>query len=114
MSRTDGWQDKVDSILSGDSLVNMDAPLNPDLQMKSDPDYDEWFLQEIEKGLVAADRGEFAEHAAVRKLMDDRYRGCRVVCLWRLCPWPFCCCPCCQCSFDTSASEAITPVGQLC
>jgi hypothetical protein len=75
MNRTDGWQDKVDSVLSGASLVNMDARLNPDLQVKNGRDYDEWFLQEVERGLVAADRGEFAEHAAVRKMIDEQYRG---------------------------------------
>jgi predicted transcriptional regulator len=36
-------------------------------------DYDDWFLQEVEKGLAAADRGEFIEHDAVRKLIDTRY-----------------------------------------
>jgi predicted transcriptional regulator len=29
--------------------------------------YDEWFLQEVEKGLAAADRGEFVDHEDVRK-----------------------------------------------
>jgi predicted transcriptional regulator len=38
-------------------------------------DYDEWFLQEVDKGLAAANRGEFIEHDAVRKLIDDRYPG---------------------------------------
>lgn len=38
-------------------------------------DYDEWFLQEVDKGLAAADRGEFVEHDAVRKLIDTRYPG---------------------------------------
>jgi len=38
-------------------------------------DYDAWFLQEVNKGLAAAERGEFIEHAAVRKLIDDRYPG---------------------------------------
>ena len=37
--------------------------------------YDEWFLQEVEKGLAAADRGEFVEHEDVRKLIDRRYPG---------------------------------------
>jgi len=35
-------------------------------------DYDEWFLQEVEKGLVAADRGELIEHEDVRKLIDGQ------------------------------------------
>jgi predicted transcriptional regulator len=38
-------------------------------------DYDDWFLQEVDKGLAAADRGEFVEHDAVRKLIDTRYPG---------------------------------------
>ena len=38
-------------------------------------DYDGWFLQEVDKGLAAADRGEFIEHDAVRKLIDTRYPG---------------------------------------
>ncbi len=37
--------------------------------------YDEWFLQEVEKGLAAADRGEFVEDEDVRKLIDRRYPG---------------------------------------
>ncbi len=28
-------------------------------------DYDEWFLGEVEKGVAAADRGEFVEHGEV-------------------------------------------------
>jgi len=38
-------------------------------------DYDEWFLREVEKGLAAADRGEFVDHADVRKLIDSRFPG---------------------------------------
>ena len=37
--------------------------------------YDEWFLQEVEKGLAAADRGELVDHEDVRKLIDGRYPG---------------------------------------
>lgn len=37
--------------------------------------HDEWFLREVEKGLAAADRGEFVEHEDVRKLIDHRYPG---------------------------------------
>ena len=37
--------------------------------------YDEWFLREVEKGLAAADRGEFVDHEDVRKLIDHRYPG---------------------------------------
>jgi predicted transcriptional regulator len=38
-------------------------------------DYDEWFVREVEKGLAAADRGEFLEHEEIRKLIDRRYPG---------------------------------------
>jgi predicted transcriptional regulator len=38
-------------------------------------DYDDWFLQEVDKGLAPAGRGEFVEHDAVRKLIDTRYPG---------------------------------------
>jgi predicted transcriptional regulator len=37
--------------------------------------YDEWFLQEVEKGIAAADRGEFVDHEDVKKLIDRRYTG---------------------------------------
>jgi predicted transcriptional regulator len=37
--------------------------------------YDEWFLQEVEKGLAAADRGQFVDHEDVKKLIDRRYPG---------------------------------------
>jgi predicted transcriptional regulator len=37
--------------------------------------YDAWFLQEVEKGLAAADRGKFLEHEEIRKLIDRRYPG---------------------------------------
>jgi len=37
--------------------------------------YDEWFVREVEKGLTAADRGEFVEHEEVGKLIDSRYPG---------------------------------------
>ena len=35
--------------------------------------YDEWFLQEVEKEIVAADRGEFVAHEDVKKLIDRSY-----------------------------------------
>ncbi len=38
-------------------------------------DYDEWFLREVEKGLAAADCGEFVEHSDIRKMIDSRYSG---------------------------------------
>jgi len=74
----------------------MDVPLNTDLQAKlirlaahqgraSEVlgveaverlvNYDEWFLREVEKGLAAADRGEFVEHSDLRKMIDERYPG---------------------------------------
>ncbi len=37
--------------------------------------YDEWFLQEVEEGIAAADRGEFVDHDDVKKLIDRRYPG---------------------------------------
>lgn len=37
--------------------------------------HDEWFLHEVEKGLAAAERGEFIGHEDIKKLIDDRYRG---------------------------------------
>ena len=37
--------------------------------------YDEWFTREVEKGLAAADRGEFIEHEEIGKLIDRRYPG---------------------------------------
>jgi predicted transcriptional regulator len=37
--------------------------------------YDEWFVKEVEKGLAAADRGEFVEEEDIRKLIDRRYPG---------------------------------------
>lgn len=66
----------------------MEIQLTPDLEAKlarlaakrgSDAqrfvDYDEWFLREVEKGLAAADRGEFIDHEDIRKLIDRRYPG---------------------------------------
>jgi len=38
-------------------------------------DYDAWCVQEVNKGLAAADRGDFIEHDEVRKLIDRRYPG---------------------------------------
>jgi predicted transcriptional regulator len=38
-------------------------------------DSDEWFLRQVEKGLEAADRGEFVAHSEVRKMIDRRYPG---------------------------------------
>lgn len=35
--------------------------------------YDDWFLREVDKGLAAADRGEFIEHGDIRKMIDRRY-----------------------------------------
>jgi predicted transcriptional regulator len=35
--------------------------------------YDEWFLQEVETGIAAADRGELIDHEDVKKLIDRKY-----------------------------------------
>ena len=71
----------------------MEVRLNPDLQARlATPqgrdsealvveavermvNYDEWFFLEVEKGLAAADRGEFVDHEDVKKLIDRRYPG---------------------------------------
>jgi len=74
----------------------MDVPLNPDLQAKfsrltadqgraseslvveaveSMVNYEEWFLREVNKGLAAAECGEFVDHADLRKMIDERYPG---------------------------------------
>jgi predicted transcriptional regulator len=37
--------------------------------------HDERFVQEVEKGLAAADRGELIEHDQIGKLIDGRYPG---------------------------------------
>jgi predicted transcriptional regulator len=74
----------------------MEVPLTPDLQAKLSRlaaqrgrasealileaverlvSYDEWFIREVEKGLVAADRGELTNHDDVRNLIRLRYPG---------------------------------------
>lgn len=35
--------------------------------------YEEWFSQEVDKGLAAADNGEFIEHDEVRRMIESRY-----------------------------------------
>jgi predicted transcriptional regulator len=37
--------------------------------------FDEWFMREVEKGLEAAERGEFVEHEEIGKLIESRYPG---------------------------------------
>lgn len=37
--------------------------------------YDEWFLREVEKGLVEAERGELIDHDEIRKRIDSRHPG---------------------------------------
>jgi len=37
--------------------------------------HEEWFVREVEKGLAAADRGEFIEHGEIGRLIDRRYPG---------------------------------------
>jgi predicted transcriptional regulator len=74
----------------------MDVHLNPDLEAKLSRlaaeqgrpaealvqeaverlvDYDDWFLREVEKGLEAAERGEFVAQGDLRKVIDKRYPG---------------------------------------
>jgi predicted transcriptional regulator len=36
-------------------------------------DYDDWFLGEVERGLAAAERGEFIDHEKVSALVHRRY-----------------------------------------
>jgi len=38
-------------------------------------DYDEWFLGQVDRGLIAADRGELVDHEEVGRLIDSRYHG---------------------------------------
>jgi predicted transcriptional regulator len=38
-------------------------------------DYDEWILREVDKGVAAADRGDFVSHEDVGKLIHSRYGG---------------------------------------
>jgi len=38
-------------------------------------DYDEWFLNQVENGLAAADRGEFVDHDDIVKLISRRHPG---------------------------------------
>jgi predicted transcriptional regulator len=33
-------------------------------------DYDEWFIREVEKGLAAADRGEFIDHDEIGRRIN--------------------------------------------
>ena len=35
--------------------------------------YDDWFSLEVDKGLAAADRGEFVEHDEVRRMIETRF-----------------------------------------
>ena len=78
------------------SLIDIDVPLNADLEAKLSRlaaqqgrasealvvqaierlvNYDEWFLREVDRGLAAADRGELVDHADVRKMIDQRYHS---------------------------------------
>jgi len=38
-------------------------------------DCDEWFLQEVDKGLAAADHGDLIDHDDIGKLINSRYPG---------------------------------------
>ena len=44
--------------------------------------YDEWFLRELDKGLAAADRGEFIEHDGIRKMIESRTKPSLSLVLW--------------------------------
>ncbi|MSV36316.1 MAG: hypothetical protein EXQ47_12075 [Bryobacterales bacterium] len=35
--------------------------------------YEDWFLSEVDRGLAAADRGEFVEHGDVLGMIESRY-----------------------------------------
>lgn len=37
--------------------------------------YNDWFLGEVEKGLSAADRGEFIDHEEIGKRIQSRFPG---------------------------------------
>lgn len=36
-------------------------------------DYDDWFSEQVEEGLAAAERGEFVDHVDVRRIIDSRF-----------------------------------------
>ena len=38
-------------------------------------DHEEWFLREVDRGIAAADRGEWIDHGDIRKTIDTRYQG---------------------------------------
>jgi|SRR5579863_1198377 len=78
------------------TLYSMEVRLNPDLQAKLAQlasqrgrdtealvveaverlvNYDDWFVGEVEKGIAAADRGEFIDHSEVGKRINQRYPG---------------------------------------
>jgi len=35
--------------------------------------YEDWFLGEVNKGLTAAERGDFLDHSDVRRMIEGRY-----------------------------------------
>jgi len=37
--------------------------------------HERWFVAEVEKGIAAADRGEFIEHAEVGRMIDSWFPG---------------------------------------
>jgi hypothetical protein len=63
------------TLLSGDGLTSMCPPPNPDVSTKRQLNYDEWFLQKVNEGIAAADRGELMDHTDGRKMIDERYSG---------------------------------------
>ena len=43
--------------------------------LRREADYDRWFREKVREGRVAAERGEFAEHEEVGRMLTERYRG---------------------------------------
>ena len=37
--------------------------------------YEEWFLQEVDEGLAAAEKGEFVEHDDIRRMIEASYQA---------------------------------------
>jgi predicted transcriptional regulator len=52
-----------------------DAPVLIGELVEQFVEHDAWFVEEVNQGLAAADRGELVDHDDVRKLFNDRYPG---------------------------------------
>jgi predicted transcriptional regulator len=63
----------VEARLAAERGLNTDAIIQEAILKLLD--YDEWFVREVDKGLAAADRGEFVEHDDVGALINRRYPG---------------------------------------